>query len=670
MGRPPVKPNIEPLLPPSDLDAAARAVRFLSIDAIEKAKSGHPGAPMGQAQIAVELFVNQLRHYPLEPEWPGRDRFVLSCGHASMLLYSVLHLAGYDVSIDDIRQFRQWGSKTPGHPEYRYTPGVETTTGPLGQGVGNAVGMALASKMAEARLGSLGHLARYDVFCLCSDGDVMEGVASEAASLAGHLGLDNLIVIYDDNRITIDGSTELAFSEDVGQRFAAQGWAVQHIDGHDSAAIQRAILEARQATKPALIVARTRIGFGSPGKEGKSSSHGSPLGVTETEKTKTQAGWTSGAFELPAEGRQAFEQRMPLWKADYEEWQRQVAALTDEDRARLDAVLYPKVPSNLVQALVHATENKTGATRVHAGKIEQKVAELVPALIGGSADLASSVKTNIEGSADVEKGAFSGRNLHFGIREHGMGAILNGLALSGFFIPFGSTFLIFGDYMRPPMRLAALMKQRVIYVLTHDSIFLGEDGPTHQPIEQLWTMRMVPNLHVFRPADALESAVAWAYAVQRSSGPTVLALTRQDVPPLERAHGFDPEEVLRGAYVVVDPSEPELVVIATGSEVHVAITAVRELEREGRRIRVVSMPCVQAFLALPQVEQEKILPPGVRRASFELGVTFPWRALTGADGFEIGIDHFGASAPAERLAEEFGVTASQVAARLRRELGA
>lgn len=625
---------------------------------------------MGLAAIAVELFARQLAYHPEDPNWANRDRFILSCGHASMLLYSMLHLSGYDVSLEDLKDFRQWGSKTPGHPEYGHTPGVETTTGPLGQGVGNAVGLALAGKLAQARLGDAARdLLNYRVFALASDGDLMEGVAYEAASLAGHLQLDNLIVIYDDNRITIDGTTELAFTEDVALRFEGLGWHTQRVDGHDAEAVHAAIEQAKQVDRPALILARTHIGFGSPGKQDSSSSHGSPLGSKEAEATKKAANWPlQPTFHIPDTVKQAFSARRKENEKQYQAWHQQVAALPAEQKAQLDSLLKRAVPEDILEQLLAIAGEKDDATRNHAGRIQQKVAELVPALLGGSADLAGSVKTLLREGGDVGPNSFAGRNLHFGVREHGMGSILNGLALSGFFVPYGSTFLIFSDYMRPPMRLAGLMNQQVVYVFSHDSVFLGEDGPTHQPVEQLWSMRLVPNLDVYRPADAVESAGAWAYALLRQDGPTVLSLTRHTVPALKRPTSFQPSALLDGAYVLLEEAEPDLVLIATGSEVSVAVEVAELLREKGKRISVVSMPCVDAFLRLPVEKKNAILPPGVRRASLELGVSTPWKAITGLDGINIGVDRFGASAPWERIQEEFGVTPAQVAAAILREL--
>lgn len=656
-------------IPTRELESAIKTVRFLSVDAVEKAQSGHPGTPMALAGIAVELFVNQMRHQPSDPSWPGRDRFVLSCGHASMLLYSVLHLAGYDVTLDDLRAFRQWGSRTPGHPEVDHTPGVETTTGPLGQGVGNAVGLALASRISEAQLGDkLGKLARYDVFCLCSDGDIMEGVAYEAASIAGHLKLGNLIAIYDDNNITIDGNTSIAFSEDVPARFAAMGWHVQRVDGHDQDALRAAIENARRSELPSLIAARTKIAIGSPGKEGKSSAHGSPLGADEIKKTKAAAGWPEEpTFLVPEEAKKPFATRKKDLDAAYDAWKKAVLALDAAEREKLEAALSVKVPTGLFQEFLAGAGTGAAATRVISGKIQQVVAAKVPSLIGGAADLTSSVKVGISKSGSVSAEDYSGRNIHFGIREHGMGAILNGLALSGRFVPFGSTFLIFTDYMRPSMRLAAIMKQRIIYIMTHDSVFLGEDGATHQPVEHLWALRLIPGLDVVRPADAAECAWAWTHAIERADGPTVIVASRQDLPVLERKD-TSAEAFAKGAYVLSDDPSPEVVLIATGSEVGVAEDAAKRLRAKGRKIRVVSMPCVDLFLRQSEKDREAILPRGVRRATFELGVTTPWAAIAGSDGILIGIDEFGASAPMERLAEEYKVTAEHVAARIQAAL--
>ncbi len=645
-------------------DAAMKTVRFLSVDAVQKANSGHPGTPMALAGITVDLFTRYLRYNPADPAWPNRDRFVLSCGHASMLLYSTLHLAGYDLSLEQLKQFRQWGSKTPGHPEVHHTPGVETTTGPLGQGVGNAIGLALAGKMAAARLGD--ELIDYRVFALCSDGDLMEGVSAEASSIAGHLGLDNLVMVYDDNHITIDGNTAISFTEDVGKRYEAYGWFVQHVDGHEPAQVRAALDKAvAESERPSLIVARTHIAIGSPHKQDTSGAHGSPLGQEEIDLTKQAADWPLEPFYVPAEARALFDERRRQNLPVYEAWQKRAAALEGDRKRTYDQLTSRAVPADLFEQLVAAADpGKTDATRSLAAAIEQKVAALVPSLVGGAADLAESTKTTVKGGGDVQRGEYAGRNLHFGIREHGMGAILNGMSLSGFFIPFGSTFLIFSDYMRPSVRLAALMGQQVLFVYTHDSVFLGEDGPTHQSIEQLGSLRLIPNLDVVRPADSLECAAAWAHALARRDGPTAFALSRQKLPPIARGAGFKPEQMQKGAYIVADVADPELVLIATGSETHVAVAAQKLLAAKGKRVRVVSAWCWEAFARLPQADQDAVLGTGVRRATFEAGRSTAWRGVAGLDGICIGIDRFGASAPAERIAEEFGLTADKVAERI------
>ncbi|MFZ5891235.1 MAG: transketolase [Myxococcota bacterium] len=655
----------------SQFEEAVHTVQFLSVDGVEAANAGHPGTPMALAGITVDVFTRALRYNPKDPAWPNRDRFVLSCGHASMLLYSILHLAGYDLPLDELKHFRQWGSRTPGHPEVGHTVGVETTTGPLGQGVGNAVGLAVAGKLAAARVNEAGsELINYRVFCLASDGDLMEGVSSEASSIAGHLGLDNLILIYDDNKITIDGSTELSFSEDVGKRYEAYGFFVQHVDGHNPEQV-RAALDAAQAHRgsPSLIVAKTTIAIGAPTKAGTSKAHGAPLGKVEVEGTKKNAGWPlEPTFLIPDGARALFAARAAENQKVYDAWHKQKAALPAERAKKLEELLSRAVPANVFEELVKAVDGKADATRNTAGKIEQRAAALVPSLVGGAADLAESTKTTIKGAGDIKRGEFQGRNFNFGIREHGMAAVLNGLALSGFFIPFGSTFLIFSDYCRPSIRLSALMHQQVVYVFTHDSVFLGEDGPTHQPIEHLWALRMIPNLDVVRPADGLECAAAWAHALQRREGPTLIALSRQKVPELARPEGFDSKQILKGAYVISDSPNPEYTLIATGSEVHVALEAKGLLEAQGKRVRVVSAPCWNKFESLPTAERDAVLGIGTRRVTIEAGMSGPWRSVTGDRGLTIGIDRFGASAPAERLAEEFGLTGAKVAARILSEL--
>jgi transketolase len=651
-------------------ETAVRSIQFLSADAVEKAASGHPGTPMALAGITTEVFTQHLRHDPSDPAWPNRDRFVLSCGHASMLLYSVLHLAGYKVAKDDLQQFRQLDSLTPGHPEFGHTDGVETTTGPLGQGISNAVGLALASKMMGARVNAPGDtLIDYRVFVLASDGDLMEGVAAEAASLAGHWKLGNLIVVYDANNITIDGKTDVSFTEDVGKRFEAYGWHVCHADGHDPKQVRSALEAATAAAdRPSLIVAKTRIGIGAPTKEGTSSAHGSPLGAAEIRGAKEAAGWpVEPAFVIPELAYAPFKERAALGKAERAAWLKRVNALTGERKAQFEQFQGRKVPTDILSQLVAAADRKTDATRSSGSRIEQKAAAIVPALIGGSADLSSSTRTDIAGAAHVRAGEYGGRNLHFGVREHAMGAIANGLALGGF-IPLTSTFLIFSDYMRPPIRLAAMMGLPSVYVFTHDSFYVGEDGPTHQPIEQLSALRLIPNLDVLRPADSLECAGAWAHALLRSDGPTVIALSRQNLPALDRPASFTPEQMLKGAYIVSDCATPSLVIVATGSEVSLAVAAKPLLEKAGQQVRVVSILSLEAFARQPVAEQQALLGKGVRRVSLEAGRTTLWRAIVGLDGIAIGIDHYGASAPPELLAEKFGFTPERVATRILAEL--
>jgi transketolase len=652
-----------------DFEKAVRTIQFLSADAVEKAAAGHPGTPMALAGITVDIFTRHLRYDPRDPAWPNRDRFVLSCGHASMLLYSVLHLAGYDLSLDELKSFRQWGSKTPGHPEHGLTPGVETTTGPLGQGVGNAVGLAIASRLAAARVGA--DVFDYRVFALASDGDLMEGVASEASSIAGHLGLDNLVLVYDDNKITIDGSTDLSFSEDVAKRYEAYGFFVQKVDGHNPEEVRKA-LDAAVAHRgqPSLICAKTIIGIGAPTKAGTSKAHGAPLGQAEIDAAKKTAGWPLEPFFIAPEARALFERRAAENRPLREAWQKLAQSLTGERKQALESLTSRSVPANLFQELCTVAAGlKPDATRSTGATVEQKAAALVPCLVGGAADLAESTKTTIKGSADVKRGEFGGRNFNFGIREHGMAAILNGLALSGLFIPFGSSFLIFTDYCRPSIRLSALMEQQVVYVFTHDSVFLGEDGPTHQPVEQLWTLRMIPNLDVVRPADALECAAAWSHALTRRHGPTLIALSRHKLPALERPAGFDNQSLLDGAYVLSDAPNPEVCVIATGSEVSAACDAKRLLEAKGKRVRVVSAPCWEAFGRLSPEKRAAVVPQNALLVTVEAGRTLGWTAVTGPSGINIGVDRFGASAPWERLATEFGLTGEAIAAKVLERLG-
>jgi transketolase len=652
------------------------AVRILAMDAVQAANSGHPGAPMGMAPLAYVLWTRHLRHNPADPDWPGRDRFVLSAGHASMLLYGVLHLTGYDLTLDDLRQFRQWGSRTPGHPEFGHTPGVETTTGPLGQGVANAVGMALAEAHLAARFNRGGHdVVHHRTYFLASDGDLMEGASHEAASLAGHLALGRLIGIYDDNHVTIEGATDLAFSEDVAGRFAAYGWHVVRVDdGNDIAALDRALGEAKAETgRPSVVIVRTHIAFGSPNKQDSAEAHGAPLGEAEVRLTREQLGWTwDEPFYVPDDAvrewrkaRERGEAMQMVWGQRYASYQSAYPDLA----AELERRLRDDRPAGWEERIPTFTPaDGPMATRVASGKVLNALAPVVPELIGGSADLGPSTNTLIKGEGDFSATDRAARNLRFGVREHGMGGVLNGMALHGGVLPYGATFLIFSDYMRPPIRLAAMMRRHVIYVFTHDSIGLGEDGPTHQPVEMLAALRAVPGLMVVRPADANETGYAWRLALARRDGPVALVLTRQAVPTLDRtAHG-GADGVLQGGYVLADPEggAPQAIVMASGSEVTLALAAQRMLAQDGRRVRVVSMPCLELFAAQPQAYRDRVLPPAVRaRLAVEAAHPQPWYRWVGDAGDVLGLERFGASAPAPRLFAELGFTPESVAQRVR-----
>ncbi len=661
------------LNPNADLEQqAVECLRFLAADAVEQAKSGHPGMPMGMADAAYVIWMRHLRHAPADPGWPGRDRFVLSGGHGSMLLYGLLHLTGYDLPMAELERFRQWGSRTPGHPERGHTPGVETTTGPLGQGFGNAVGMALAARMLAARVaGNALAPPPARVFAMCGDGDLMEGISSEAASMAAHWGLGNLVVVYDDNRITIEGPTSLAWSEDVGARFTAYGWHVQRVDAHDRAAVDAALGAAvAEGDRPSLIVARSHIAYGAPNKQDTAAAHGEPLGADELAAAKRARGWpTEPAFLVPDAVRAHFAARTAELERAHAAWHERLMAwraAAPADAARYGALLEAQVPADLFDRLVAAAPATAAATRAHGGAVLQQAAALIPSLVGGSADLEPSTKTWIKDSPAIARGEYAGRNLHFGVREHGMGAVLNGLALHGGFIPFGASFLVFTDYARPAIRLSALMGTRVVWVFTHDSVFLGEDGPTHQPVEHLESLRAIPGLHVVRPADGLETAAAWALALERRDGPTLMALSRQSLPPLERPSSFTPAQLRRGGYVVREAAAAGAVtLIATGSEVSLAVAAAQRMDDAGLAARVVSMPCAEWFLAQDAGWRDAVLPPGGRRVSLEAGVTGYWRRFIGEGGLAIGIDRFGASAPAAELARRFGFTPEAVAERVR-----
>ena len=642
-------------------------IRFLAIDAIEKANSGHPGMPMGCAPAAFVLWSRHLRFNPREPRWANRDRFVLSAGHGSMLLYAMLHLAGYEVSMDDLKAFRQWKSKTPGHPEFHDTPGVEATTGPLGQGISNAVGMALSQKMLAAQTGA--PLDNF-VYGICSDGDLMEGVASEACSIAGHLQLGNLIFLYDDNLVSLAAHTEVTFTEDRDKRFEAYGWHVQHVaDGNDVEAIDRAITNAKADPRPSLISVRTILGYGSPHKANTHDAHGSPLGKDETRATRENLGWPlEPAFLVPDEVRQFWAGRIGEVKKGYDAWQGKFAQWqkANPPKAQLWEMLAGRhTPSDLPEQLAEVVANATAAesTRKHGQAVLQRAAALVPGIAGGSADLDPSTFTYLKDGGDVQPGHYGGRNIHFGVREHAMGAIVNGLAYDGFYLPYSATFLLFCDYMRPAMRLAALSELQSIFVFTHDSIFVGEDGPTHQPIEQLAALRAIPNLEIWRPADGLETAASWASALERKDGPSAFAFSRQKLQPLQRSRPASVRECMKGAYALNDVAEPDIVLIATGSEVPLAQAALPLLDTK-YKIRLISMPCVERFLKWPGGEQRKLIPHGkVRLIALEAAGGLDWYRIVG-DGLVLGIDRFGASAPEKALADAYDLTPQKVAGKI------
>ncbi len=653
------------------------ALRVLSMDAVQKANSGHPGMPMGMADVAYVLWTRFLKHNPNNPHWLNRDRFVLSAGHGSMLLYSLLYLTGYPVSLDDLKNFRQWESPTAGHPEYAPDLGIETTTGPLGQGFANGAGLELARAHLAARFNRPGYpLFDHYVYAIVSDGDLMEGISHEAASLAGHLGLDHLIYLYDNNEISIDGPTDLAYSDDVPGRFRAYGWHVQQVDGHDTQAIDAAIRAAQEAEgQPHLIICDTHIGFGSPNKQNSAMAHGAPLGAEEVRLTKEALNWPSQEpFYVPDEV--VAQYRLAVTQGEQAEarWRQKLTRYTDEypeETALLQRIRSEALPEDW-DADVPDFPADVGplATRAASGQVLNTLAPRLPTLLGGSADLMGSNKAYLDGLGEFRKGNYAGRNIHFGVREHGMGGILNGMALHSHLRPYGGTFLIFSDYMRPSMRLAALMKLPVTYILTHDSVFLGEDGPTHQPIEHLMSLRAMPNLTVIRPADANEVAASWRFAVQHN-GPVALVLTRQKLPVLEETRELAAEGLPQGAYVLSESSFPriDLLLLATGSEVHVALEAQYLLEERKIGARVVSMPCWELFDAQSVFYRLSVLPPDVpRRLAIEAGVTLGWERYVGEQGAVVGIDRFGASAPYRKLQEEFGFTPDRVAERAERLL--
>lgn len=652
-------------------DLCINTIRMLAVDAVQKANSGHPGMPMGSAPMAYVLWTKFLNHNPRNPKWPDRDRFVLSAGHGSMLLYSLLHLTGYDLSLDDLQAFRQWGSKTPGHPEYGHTPGVETTTGPLGQGLANAVGMALAECSLAARFNESDFtLVNHFTYALVSDGDLMEGISHEAASLAGHLKLGKLICLYDDNQISIEGSTDLTFTENRLDRFEAYGWHVQQVrDGNDLKAIEGAIAAAQaEKERPSLIAVRTCIGWGSPNKQGTAGAHGEPLGDKEVRSTKENLGWPlEPTFYIPEEALGLFRQALLRGEKKEQEWGALLEAYEQAypDRAKeWKRTMSGELPQGWEEGIpVFPTNSKGMATRVASGTVLNAIAAKVPELIGGSADLAPSNKTEIKGTNNFEAGSYDQRNLRFGVREHGMGSIMNGMALHGGLIPYGGTFLIFSDYMRPSIRLAAMMGLKVIYVFTHDSIGLGEDGPTHQPIEQLASLRLIPNLTVIRPADANETAEAWRMALKIKGGPVALILTRQDLPIQDREIMGPAQDLAYGAYVLEKEkdSQPRVILMATGSEVPIALEALKKINEKGLSARLISMPSWELFDKQPQEYRDRILPPGIpARVAIEAGRTQGWYRYVGAKGIVLGLDHFGASARYQDLYEKFGLTVNQV----------
>lgn len=647
---------------------AANTVRGLAMDGVQKANSGHPGMPMGMADAAVVLWTQFLKYNPKDPKWFDRDRFILSAGHGSMLLYSLLYLTGFPMKMDDLKQFRQWGSQTPGHPESHLTPGVETTTGPLGQGITNAVGFAMAERWLAERFNRTGfEIVNHYTYVIAGDGDLMEGVSHEACSLAGHLGLSKLIVLYDDNGISIDGSTDLAFTEDVIKRFDAYGWQAMAVNGHDPQQVANAIRKAQaDAARPSLIACKTTIGFGSPNRAGTAKAHGEPLGEAEVKLAKAALGLPMDETFYVPDGVREFMSATGLAGAGrQQDWETTFAQYAEEfpqEAALFRRMLNDELPEDWETIYPAFEAGKGLATRASSGQVLNAIAPHVPQLFGGSADLTGSNKTDLKGEADVTSSDFNGRYIRFGVREHGMGGIMNGMALHGGIRPYGGTFLVFSDYMRGSVRLAALMEQPVIYVFTHDSIGLGEDGPTHQPIEHLMALRAIPNLHVIRPAEAGETAVAWRAALEARHNPTALVLTRQNLPTLDRSQYPSADGLLKGAYVLSDTEDFQAILIGTGSEVQIALDGQKLLAEKGVATRVVSMPSWELFAAQPDDYKESVLPAAVTaRVSIEAGVTLGWERHVGLGGIAIGIDHFGASAPYEIVYEQFGLTATAVA---------
>ncbi|MBE0416833.1 MAG: transketolase [Coriobacteriia bacterium] len=660
-------------------DLCINTIRFLAVDMVQKANSGHPGMPMGAAPAAYTLWDRFLCFDPADPDWPDRDRFVLSGGHGCAMLYSLLHLTGYDLPMEELQNFRQWGSRTPGHPEYGLTPGVEATTGPLGQGISNTVGMAIAEAALAARFNKPGHtVVDHHTYTICSDGDLMEGVASESASLAGHLGLGKLIALYDDNHISIEGSTDLAFTEDTVARFAAYGWHVQRVhDGTDVAAIEAAIESARNETRrPSLIAVRTQIGYGSPNKQDSASAHGEPLGADEVRLTKERLGWpVEPAFHIPDEALAHFRKAVTHGAEWHRQWRERFEAYRaahPELAEEFDRRMRGDLPESWADAIpVFTAKDGAMATRDAGGKVMNALAGRLPELMGGSADLAPSTKTLLTEYADFSADDRNGRNLRFGVREHAMGSVLNGMACHGGFVPYGSTFLIFSDYMRPPIRLAALSGIHVVHVFSHDSVGLGEDGPTHQPVEQLLALRAIPKSLVLRPADANETAAAWRIALETRSGPVMLALSRQKLPILDpAAYPQVNAGVMRGGYVLAEAGgAPDVIVVASGSEVHLALETRDALAAESVRARVVSMPCIDLFVSQAEEYRAAVLPEGVPVVAVEAGAVLGWKSYLGDGPVTVGIDRFGASAPGNTVMRELGLTVEAVVNAVKTAMG-
>lgn len=650
------------------LSRIALAIRVISAEGVQKAKSGHPGLPMGTAEMAAVLWSKYLRFDPKNPTWLGRDRFVLSAGHGSMLLYTLLHMYGYDLSMDELKRFRQWESKTPGHPEFGFTPGVELTTGPLGQGFANGVGLAISAKMLGARYDN--DLFSQRIYGIVSDGDLMEGISYEAAALAGHYKLGNLVYLYDDNKISLAGGTDVCFTEDVAQRFESMNWLVLKVNGHSIDELTTALDTATgQNQKPVLVMCRTTIGYGSPTKAGTHKVHGEPLGDDELKATKAKLGWAEAeAFSIPADVKAACANIVTEKQAGAAAWTLKFAAWenANADKAKaLKSQCNKEVPAALSAELRQVlNDGKKRATREISGDAIQIIAKHMPGFVGGSADLEPSTKTTIKDAADIQAASMNGKNFRFGVREHAMGAIANGLAYEGCWAPFTATFLVFSDYMRPTVRLAALSHLQTLFIFTHDSFWVGEDGPTHEPIEHVAALRLIPNLWVQRPADGLETAVCYELALGRKNGPSALLFTRQGLAPIERPAGFNADDIKRGAYIAWGAENSDYTIVATGSEVAISIEAAKKLAAQGIKARVVSAPCLEVFETQDAAYREKVLPAKSRKVSVEAGVTAAWYKVVGSNGLTIGLDHYGASAPGEVLAEKFGFTPDAVAAKI------